>query len=398
MYFRLSVNIKLNITLIFMMVLKYKNLLFILSLTSILLLQACSSGQKLLEKGAYDRAVYTAADRLKSNATNKKAINTLREAYNLATNRHLQRIKELQQVTTSFKWEGIAEEYAALNSLATTIDNCPACMQVIPSTRKYITELDDAKYYAAEDRYNAGKKTLAIGTREAARNAYEHFDQADKYFPDFKDVRKQLDNAYWAAVLKVVVEPVRVNSNMYKLTNEYFQNKISEFMLNYESRSFIKFYSAAEAQKSKITPHQILSLSFDDFVVGQTYVKEKVQEVKKENVKIGETRVKEPIYGTVTAQLTTFEKSITSSGLLDLTIRDASTGRLLSQEKMPGTFVWLDSWGSYKGDSRALTKEELAFCNRKETIPPTPQALFLEFTKPIYNQVITKINTFYRRY
>ncbi|RYZ44648.1 MAG: T9SS type A sorting domain-containing protein [Sphingobacteriales bacterium] len=107
--------------------------------------------------------------------------------------------------------------------------------------------MDDARYYAAEDRYNAGKKTLALGTREAARNAYEHFDQADKFFPGFKDVRKQLDDAYWAAVLKVVVESVRVNSNLYKLSNDYFQNKISEFMLEYEDRSFIKFYSPAEA-------------------------------------------------------------------------------------------------------------------------------------------------------
>jgi hypothetical protein len=376
----------------------YKNLVFIISIVTTLLIQACSSGQKLLEKGAYDRAVYSAVDRLKSNSTNKKAINTLREAYDLATNRHLQRIKELKLVTTSFKWEAIAEEYSALNNLATIIGNCPACMKVVPSTKKYITELDDARYYAAEDRYNEGKKTLAIGTREAARNAYEHFDQADKLFFGFKDVKKQLDDAYWAAVLKVVVEPVRVNSNLYKLSNDYFQNKIHEFMFQYEDRSFIKFYSPAEAQKAKIKPHQFLYLSFDDFIVGQTYVKEKVQEVKKDSVKIGETRLKQAIYGTVKAQLITFEKSITSSGLLDLTIVDAATGRLLSQEKMPGTFVWLDSWGTYKGDDRALTREEIILCNRKETMPPPPQALFLEFTKPIYNQVVAKINTFYKRY
>lgn len=380
-----------------MKVINYKNL-FLIGLAIIFILQACSSGKKLLEKGAYDSAVYTAADRLKNNSSNKKAINTLREAYNLATNRHLQRIKELQLVTTSFKWEAIAAEYSALNSLATTIDNCPACMQVISSTKKYIRELDDAKYYAAEDRYNAGKKTLAIGTRESARNAYEHFDQADKFFPGFKDVRKQLDDAYWAAVLKVVVEPVRVNSNLYKLSNDYFQNKISEFMVQYEDRSFIKFYSPAEAQRAKIKPHQILYLSFDDFIVGQTYVKERIQEVKRDSVKIGETRVKQPVYGSVKAQLITFEKSITSSGLLDLTIVDAATGRLLSQEKMPGTFVWLDSWGTYKGDDRALTREQVIFCNRKETMPPPPQTLFLEFTKPIYNQVVAKINTFYKRY
>ena len=380
-----------------MRMINYKNLLFFLGL-GMLLLQACSSGKKLLEKGAYDQAVYTAAERLKSNSNNAKAINTLREAYDLATSQHLQRIKEAQLITTSFKWEAIVNEYVALNNLAQTIDNCPACMRVIPTTKKYIVELDDARYFAAEDRYNAGRKTLAIGTREAARNAYEHFDQADHFFPDFKDVKKQLDDAYWAAVLKVVVEPVQVHSRIYKLSNEYFQNKISEFMLQYEDRSFIKFYSPAEAQKSKIKAHQILSLSFDDFIVGQTYVKERVQEVKRDSVKIGSTRRNEPIYGTVKAQLITFEKSISSSGLLDLSIRDASSGKLLSQEKMPGTFIWTDAWGTYKGDERALTREEILFCNRKESLPPPPQTLFLEFTKPIYNQVTATIRNFYSRY
>lgn len=375
----------------------YKNL-FLVAGVCFLILQACSSGKKLLEKGNYDGAVYTAAERLKSNSNSSKAIKTLTEAYDLATSRHLQRIKEAKLITTSFKWEAIVNEYTALNSLAQTIENCPACRRVIPITKKYIAELDDAKYFAAEDRYNAGKKTLTIGTREAARNAYEHFDQADKFFPGVKDVRKLLDDAYWAAVLKVIVEPVQVNSNLYKLSNEYFQNKISEFMMQYEDRSFIKFYSPTEAQRSKIKPHQILSLSFDDFIVGQTYVKEKVQEVKRDSVKIGETRRSEPIYGTVKAQLTTFEKSITSTGLLDFTVRDAATGRLLTQEKLPGTFIWKDAWGSYKGDDRALTRDEIIFCNRKETMPPPPQALFLEFTKPIYNQVISKIKNFYSRY
>src|SRR5690606_30183166 len=131
-----------------MRMISYKNLFSFFGLC-VLLLQACSSGKKMLEKGDYDRAVYTAAERLKSKATNAKAIKTLSEAYDLATSRHLQRIKEAQLITTSFKWETIVNEYIALNNLAQTIENCPACMRVIPGTKKYIAELDDAKYFAA---------------------------------------------------------------------------------------------------------------------------------------------------------------------------------------------------------------------------------------------------------
>jgi tetratricopeptide (TPR) repeat protein len=378
------------------MIKKYslKIILFLL----ITILGACSSGKKLLEQGDYDRAVYTAVDRLKGSPSNRKARQTLTAAFSYAVQRHLKRIDEAKLSTAPFKWESIVSDYSALNNLANAVENCPACLEQIPDTRKFIKELDDARFYAAEERYNAGKKLLAQGTRESARTAYDHFDRANQFYPDFKDVRKLLDDAYLAAVLKVIVEPVQVNSRLYQLSNEFFQGKIAEFMAAYEERSFVKFYSPEEAKKMKLKADHLLSLSFDDFVVGQTYVKERIQDVKRDSVKLGETAQKRPVYGTVKARVTTFEKTISSSGLLDFRIRDFNNGRIISQEKMPGTFIWRDVWGTFNGDERALTEEERRICRRKEIMPPPPQDLFIEFTKPIYSQLTTKIRGFYSRY
>jgi hypothetical protein len=94
--------------------------------------------------------------------------------------------------------------------------------------------------------------------------------------------------------------------------------------------------------------------------------------------------------------LKTFEKTITSSGLLDFQIRDFN-GKVIAHEKMPGTYVWRDSWATYQGDERALTNDK-ALLKRRELIPPLPQDLFLEFIKPIYSQLVTKVNNFYSRY
>lgn len=361
-------------------------------------ISACSSGRKLLEKGDYDAAVYTAINRLKNNPNKSKAVQTLRDGYDFAYNRHLKNIEEIKISSNLFKWEGVVREYQALNSLSRAIEDCPACFQAVPDTERFISEFEEAKYKAAEDRYAAGLKAINQGSRESARAAYEHFDRANQLYPDFKDSHQMMDEAYQMAVLKVIVEPVRVNSRLYKLSNDFFQNKISEFMMQYEDRSFVKFYTPEEAQKIKLVAHQILSLNFDDFVVGQTYVKEQIKEVKKDSVLIGETRTKTPVYGTVKANVITYEKSITSSGLLDLTIREYNTGKVISQEKMPGTFIWTDVWGTFKGDERALTKEEERICKRRESLPPAPQDLFLEFTKPIYSQVVSKVRNFYSRY
>ncbi|RZK13993.1 MAG: hypothetical protein EOO86_19360, partial [Pedobacter sp.] len=184
----------------------------------------------------------------------------------------------------------------------------------------------------------------------------------------------------------------------YKLSADYFQQQIDQFISSYSRNKFVIFYGEEQATNQKIVPDQVLSLNFDDFVVGQTYVKERVEKLKRDSVVIGETRERKPIYGTVRATLSIFEKNISSSGLLDMTIMDWETKKIVRQQKFPGTYVWRDSWASYKGDDRALDKNQFAMTRRKEILPPPPSALFLEFTKPIYSQLVDNISGFYNNY
>ena len=194
------------------------------------------------------------------------------------------------------------------------------------------------------------------------------------------------------------MQPIYVNSGLYKLSGDYFQQQIDQFIGNYARNKFVIFYSEQQATKQKIVPDQVLSLNFDDFAVGQTYVKERVERLKRDSVVIGETRDRKPVYGTVKATLSIFDKNISSSGLLDMTITDWQSKKVVRQQKFPGTYVWSDSWASYKGDDRALNKQQLAMTRRKEVLPPPPNALFLEFTKPIYSQLVDDISYYYNNY
>jgi hypothetical protein len=241
---------------------------------------SCSSGKKALENGNYDKAVITAINRLKSNPDKEKAIQTLKKGYDYAVDRHLDRVKDISLGVDPFKWEAIIREYQNINYLANAIQDCPVCMDAVPKPEKYVAELSDAKYFAAEARYNNAQKLLIQNNKQSARNAYYDFEKAAQLYPDYKDAKLMMDSAYWAGVIRVVVEPVIVNSRYYKLSNQYFQDKIYEFMQNYERKSFVKFYTPKEAQGSKIQIDQVLSMNFDDFIVGQTYVKERVEDIK----------------------------------------------------------------------------------------------------------------------
>lgn len=104
------------------------------------------------------------------------------------------------------------------------------------------------------------------------------------------------------------------------------------------------------------------------------------------------------VYGTVKATLYHFTKTTTSKGVVSFRIIDAKTGALLSAEKLPGEFVWVSEWATFNGDERALSAEHLNLTKMKEKPAPPPQDLFIEFTRPIYDQITTKVREFYKNY
>lgn len=364
---------------------------------------ACTSGKKAYQRGNYDEATLKAVNRLRSSPNNKKARATLFDAYNQSKIWHQNNVQTLSQTNDGFRWEGIADNYAQMNTLHDQIKTCPACLEMVPNPVRFTTELEDARFNAADARYNAGIKTfINKEDRFSSRQAYEHFSIANHYYPGFKDVRNLMDESKFCATLKVVVEKIPMHSRTLSLSNEFFENKIQEFLHSIRVNEFVRFYTVDEAMANGVKEaDQILLLQFDDFVVGQTYIKEKELEVSKDSVVVGTIDVrgtKQKVYSTVKAKVNIFDKALVSSGILDFKIIEPRTNKVLTQEKLTGTHTWMTQWGFFNGDERALTDEHLKLCKLKEVPPPMPQDLFVAFTQPIYGQITTKIRDFYRRY
>lgn len=363
-----------------------------------ILIVGCTTGKNALQKGNYDASVIKAVSRLQSSPNNAEALKVLTSAYSLSLQSHLRKIDEAKLSSDVLRWETVLAEYQQLNQLSNEINSCPSCLTVVPNPQRYTQEIEESKYKAAEVRYAVGLKLMAENNRQSAKEAYASFEKAQYFNPNYKDVKDKLEDAYWSAILKVVVKPAVVNSNYYRLSAEYFQQEVDQFLYNYKRNKFITFYSERQAIADKIVPDQVLSLDFDDFNVGQTYVKERVEKLKRDSVIVGYTRGNEPVYGTVKAVLSVFEKNVSSSGLLSFTVTDWNNKKVIRQKRLAGTYVWQDSWASYKGDERALTTQQLNMSKRKEMRPPAPDELFVAFTKPIYDQLTNEINYFYANY
>lgn len=363
---------------------------------------ACSSGKKAYERGDYYEAVMKSVQRLRQNPDHSKSQETLKNGYPLAVEYYENQAKNEIASNSPYKWKNAIQSYNTINNMYEAIKQCPGCMKAVQNPKNYYSEIGPLKEKAAEESYNAGIESLMKGNRNDAKRAFYNFTDAQNFVPGYKDVVEYLAKAKDEATLKVVVEQIPV-PNRYSLSGGFFQDKVEEFLhQNYPEQAFIHFYTPQEANTIQLARvDQYMRIQFDDFVVGNSVLKEKEETVTKDSVKVGEAKVDGktiPVYNTVKAKLTTYRKEIISNGLLSMVVVDAKTNGVLTHKKFNGEYVWVSQWARFNGDDRALTDQQLAICKQKEQQPPVHQDLFLEFTRPIYNQLIPAIKGFYQNY
>ena len=367
-----------------------------------LLLTGCGSAKKSLKKGNYDDSVFRSVEKLSSNPQHTSSADILKVAYPAALEQHLRQINLAHTSTNPFRFEDELKSYESLNALSRAVSSCSACI-IIVTPRDFQKDEDKVRETAATTRYNEAELLLAEGDRMKARTAYQHFEKADFLIPGFRDVKERLKQAYHIASFKVVVEQVLVTSRTYKLSNEYFQNAIDQFLqTSPQLNKFVRFYTPDEATQIGLQPDHVITLKFDDFVVGQTLIEKNTETFTgTDSVKVAEKtvgRIKIPIYEKVTAKFTHTQKMVHSSGLLDMQIREFKSHRIVTQDKFNGEYNWMCEWASFIGDERALTYGQLRMTKSKELAPPPPQELFIEFSKPIYDRVTSKLRSFYAKY
>ncbi len=368
----------------------------------LLFVMACSSGKKAYERGDYYEAVMKSVNRLRQNPDHEKSLEALRNAYPLAVEFYESEAKNEIASNSAYKWKNAIQSYNHINALYEAIRQCPGCKAAVPNPKNFYAEIGPLKEKAAEESYNLGIDALMKGNRNEAKRAYFNFVDAQNFVPGYKDVVEYLDKAKYEATLKVVVEQIPVPSR-YNLSGGFFQDKVEEFLHgNYPEDTFIQFYTPEEAKRINLPQvDQIVRIQFDDFSVGNSVMKEREETVTRDSVKVGEAKVDGktvPVYNTVKAKLTTYRKELISNGLLSMVVVDAKTNGVLTHRKFNGEYVWVSQWARFNGDERALDDQQLKMCKLREQQPPVPQDLFLEFTRPIYNQLIPAIKGFYQNY
>lgn len=369
----------------------------ILILLTVVIISACSSGKSAYKHGDYYSAVVQAVERLRKNPDHKKSSEILRNSYPMAVRYYTLQIENVQNSSERFRNGLMYDYYRNLNGLYENILRCPGALRVIPNPQNYTREAEQYRKAAAAERYDAGLASLAMGTRIDAIDAYYHFIKADEYESGYKDVENKIPEAREFATLKIMVEQLPVPTMQYQLSVEFFQEQVDQLLFNYQGNPFIRFYSNQD--RNLRNPDQILEIRFDEFVVGETHSFTESKEITRDSVVVGQVTLddgkKRDVLGSVKATFVENRQEIISTGLLTVRALDPHTERILLHEKLPGEFVWVSRWATFKGDERALNDKQLQLTQLKPIAPPPPQTLFMEFCRPIYSQLQSKIQGYY---
>jgi hypothetical protein len=271
-------------------------------------------------------------------------------------------------------------------------------LQLVPNPEQFSRELGEILPLAAEEAYNLGVNQLRLNTIQSAREAFRHFTKADLYVSGYRDVKDKIEEALYLAIFKVVVRKPATPQN-FSLTADFFYINLMAQMAQVTRGGFVRFYTEEEARNERLTsPDQYLVLDFVDFAVGNIRESKNSSEVTRDSVLVGTTTVngvKQTGYGKVKATLNTSRREEISQGTLSARIINAANNRAEEQRNFPGRYVWFNEWASFNGDERALTDRQKKMAKAEPIMPPPQQDLFIEFTKPIFDQTVSFVKKYY---
>jgi hypothetical protein len=240
--------------------------------------------------------------------------------------------------------------------------------------------------------------------RESYKKAYREFQVAISFKPNDLKIEKLLNDAYDAALTRVVI--TEANDLSYRYSSYHYgaqQNTTDEMIRNlgYNSgNEFVKFYSVPEARSQGIQPDEVVEVRMNNINLGRMqencFSKEVTKDVVVKQIVYKPDSVVN-VYAKVNARINTTQRTLYSDGNLSITIRDEA-GNLLWNDNVNGQSSWSTQFSSYTGDERALSEEDKHLINRRPDNIPGDAGIIDCVRKDILNNTFNRIRDYYSRY
>ena len=394
------------------------------------LLTACSSGKTALHQGNFDLAVKKASQRLNQpRGLFKRGYETapqvLKEAFRHAYDQHQTVIRRLTSAAptdpnqpVSFRWETVFEEYVHLQTLTDNARRgfaprgfaprglarqCPACAEWLAAyPASYVDRQNEVRELAAADRYQAAEQafTFREENRLAAKEAYQHYQKAMNWVPNYRQARAQSEAVLPFAILRVVVEPLSPTREINVGKNRELQQLIFQRIdRNSKPSTFVQLYLPTEQAGDGFLIHQAVQMQVTGYSpFDENKFSSSTTIYSNQAYKVGEKKIndstKVDIMEKVSGTLTTHRLEIRAG--LDLRMRalDTQTGNVLWEEPLWENRHWVTEWETFSGDDRALNGNSL---KRADPFSPSRWQLYDSMRDELADDVARRLRSKYAR-
>ena len=359
----------------------------ILFLFSIVLLMACASSEKYLQKGQYDKAIDKSVKKLRKDPGNDKELYVLKEAYGKAQDFDKDRIDFLEK-------EGREENYVAIYDLYVRLDRRQDKIKTLPSSVlgeftlvNYDDRLIASKEQAAESSYALGVDYLERGGRENARRAYREFETAKSIYSNYKDVDAKLSQARYEGTNQVLfviennsesVLPVRFDQELRKIGLGDLNGTWIQYSVYEDEEVDYDYFVVLNIKDIIVSPEQITKEKYTDskeIQDGTKYVLDENGNVKKDSLG---NDMREPNFITIEAEVT--ETRQYKEGIVGGTVEyiNIETDQLEKREDISVTAFFEHFSANFNGDERALSKESKERVEVNQLAFPSNESLLMD--------------------
>ncbi len=364
-----------------------------------LVFTSCKTSKDYLQRANEDKTLFDIIKKLNKSPNDADALKALPIVFDNVTKLHVNKIAKYSTYKELSRWDKMLDEYAALQKIYDAVINSSAVSNVVTATN-YQNNSYTTKQTAAEEYYNTALLLMQNQNRDEIKKAYTYFKKADKYVSNYNNAKTKMQEAFDAATINVLINPVQDNSFFfntgwgntgYNYSNEYFQqNLVRELGGQNSSRYPAKFYTEWEARRDNVKPDWVVNLTLRNLDIPrpQTYTSQRNVSKQIENGRDTAGRI---IYKTVYATIYTNQQSFIARGQMDVNITETTTRKYITSGSYNDEYRWQQETATYTGDNRALSGNDWNLINTQNFNQPTKEEVLNELYRKIYPQVRNKI-------
>ena len=199
------------------------------SIILILILSACGSSKKQMEKGNYEAALDKAVKQLRKDNRDTKQISILDKSFKTLSEQDNERIRYLKLEEKPANWDEIYQINKRMSDRQAYVRTVTP-LELNGKTIEYpyvdyMPEMVAAKRKSADFYFAHGNELMKNKLKESYRQAYYEFVRAKEYVGTYEGIDNKIDDAKYLGVSRVLI--TLQNKSLIKFDQEFEQDLLS---------------------------------------------------------------------------------------------------------------------------------------------------------------------------